>query len=244
MLDDWEFLIRRPGWSASDTRDPFHEHLVAAPAPIYKTLQATFGMTSVMPYYVVAMTVFAIAAGLLFAFLRVRVGGWLAFAAILPVLLLGASSEDLLWAFQVGYFGSVAAGIGTLLALDREDRRGDLIASVLAVVALFFGSLGIPFVLALAVDVAMGPRPRRDRAFVAAVPIGVYVIWWIGWGHQAQHHRASPISPTCRNTCSIRWVPGSRRSWDRNRTAAPTPATRPCFFARSQRWRRSGSWPR
>lgn len=181
-------LIRRPGWSPSAFFDPFHEHLIAAPALIYKVLQATFGMTSAVPYYVVAMIVFAIAAALLFAFLRVRVGEWLAFAAILPVLFLGAASEDLLWAFQVGFFGSVAAGLGALVALDRGDRPGDWIATVLVVVALAFGSVGIPFAVAAVVDVLLGPRPRRDRAFLALVPIAVYALWWIGWGHQAHHH--------------------------------------------------------
>ncbi len=147
-------------------------------------------MTSAVPFYVVAMLVFAIAAALIFAYLRVRVGEWLAFASILPILFLGAASEDLLWAFQVGFFGSVAAGVGALVALDRGDRRGDWIATVLIVVALAFGSVGIPFAVAAVVDVLLGPRPRRDRAFVAVVPIAVYALWWIGWGHQAHHHVA------------------------------------------------------
>lgn len=181
-------LIRRPGWSPAAIFDPFHEHLIAIPALLYKLLQATFGMTSAVPYYIAAMLAFAIAAALIFAFLRVRVGEWLAFAAILPILFLGASSEDLLWAFQVGFFGSVAAGVGMLLALDRGDRRGDALAAVLAVVSLGFGSVGIPFVIAAVVDVLVGPRPRRGRAFVVVVPIVVYALWWISWGHQAQHH--------------------------------------------------------
>jgi hypothetical protein len=167
--------------------DPFREHLIALPVLLYKVLQATFGMTSAVPYYVAAMLAFATAAALIFAFLRTRVGEWLAFAAILPILFLGASSEDLLWAFQVGFFGSVAAGVGMLLALDRGDRRGDVMAAALAIISLAFGSVGIPFVIAAIVDVLVGPRPRRDRAFVAVVPIAVYAFWWIGWGYQAHH---------------------------------------------------------
>jgi hypothetical protein len=187
VFDDWELLIRRPGWSAPSLFHPFHEHLIVAPVLLYKVLQATFGMTSAVPYYVAAMLVFSLAAALIFAFLRARVGEWLAFAAILPILFLGASSEDLLWAFQVGFFGSVAAGVGMLLALDRGDRRGDRIAACLAVVALAFGSIGIPFAIAAVVDVLVGPRPRRSRAFVALIPIAAYAIWWLGWGHQAEH---------------------------------------------------------
>jgi hypothetical protein len=168
--------------------DPFNEHVIVAPAVIYKTLQATFGMTSGLPYYVVAITLFSIAGGLLFAFLRVRVGGWLAFAAVLPVLFLGAASEDLLWAFQMGFFGSVAAGLGMLLALERRDSRGDLVASVLVVVALCFSSVGIPFAIAAVVDVLVGPAPRRRRLLVPGAGICAYLIWQVGWGHTAEHH--------------------------------------------------------
>lgn len=188
VYDEWELLARRPGWSPSAILDPFHEHVIVAPALIYKLVQATVGMTSAMPYYVLAMVTFATAGALLFAFLRVRVGPWLAFCAVLPVLFLGASSEDLLWAFQLGFFGSVAAGLGALLALDRGDRTGDRIACLLLVVALSFSSVGIPFAIAAVVDVLMGPRPRRRRVFVVAVPIALYVVWWIGWGHTAEHH--------------------------------------------------------
>lgn len=188
VYDDWELLIRRPGWSPPSFLDPFHEHVIIAPALLYKVLQATYGMTSAMPYYVVAMIAFSVAAALIFAFLRARVGEWLALAGILPVLFLGASSEDLLWAFQVGFLGSVAAGVGMLLALDRGDRRGDQVAAGLAILSIAFSSVGIPFALAAIVDVIVGPRPRRSRFFVALAPIAAYAIWWLGWGHQAGHH--------------------------------------------------------
>lgn len=188
VYDDWVLLVRRPGWSPGALLDPFHENLIAGPAVVYKTLQATFGMTSAVPYYVVAIAVFAIAGGLLFAFLRVRVGDWLALAGVLPMLFLGASSEDLLWAFQIGYFGSVAAGLGMLLALERESRGADAVAAGLLVLSLAFGSVGIPFTVGALLAVATGPRPRRRRWFVPGAGIVAYAVWALGWGRQAQHH--------------------------------------------------------
>ena len=71
---------------------------------------------------------------------------------------------DVLWPFQIGFLGSLAAGIGALLALDREDRRGDITAAVLLAVALASSSLGIPLLLAVALEV-LG-RPDRRRALV------------------------------------------------------------------------------
>jgi hypothetical protein len=47
-----------------------------------------------------------------------------------------------------------------------------------------FSSLGLPFLAAAAVDVALrGDRFRR--LYVIAVPALLYAIWWAGWGHTA-----------------------------------------------------------
>jgi hypothetical protein len=45
-------------------------------------------------------------------------------------------------------------------------------------------SLGIPFVIGAAVAIGVN-GDRRRRAYVAAVPIAVYGLWWLGWGHEA-----------------------------------------------------------
>ena len=230
FYDDWELLVRRPGWSPAALLEPFHEHLIAGPALIYKTLQATLGMTSATPYFVVSMLILAIAAALLFAFLRTRVGEWLAFFAVLPVLFLGAASEDLFWIFQMCFFGSVAAGLGMLLALDRGDRLGDRIAAVLLVVSLAFSGVGIPFAAAAVVDVLLGPRPRRRRAYLFAVPLALYALWWIGWGHNAEHSLTSTTSSICPDTCSTPPGRASLRSSGSRSTIPRTRGTRRSLF--------------
>ncbi|HEX5593064.1 MAG TPA: hypothetical protein VFX35_06930 [Solirubrobacterales bacterium] len=183
--DGWNLLAARPDWSVDTFLEPFNEHPIVIPAFVYKVLLAVFGMESARPFYVVSISLFLLCAVLLFLFLRRRVGDWGALAAAVVVLFLGAAYEDLLWEFQMGFFGSMAAGIGALLALDREDRAGDVAASALLVVATAFSTLGIPFVLAAAAQVAVGPRPRRRRAFVFLIPLALYAIWWLVSGHAA-----------------------------------------------------------
>jgi hypothetical protein len=183
--DPWELLAGRPDWSWDTFLKPFNEHPILIPALIYKLLLTLFGMESALPFYVVSISLFLLCAILLFLFLRRRVGDWGALAAALVVLFLGAAYEDLLWEFQMGFFGSMAAGIGALLALDREDRPGDVAASVLLVVATAFSTLGVPFVFGAIAHVAVGPRPRRRRAFVFLVPLALYAIWWLSSGHSA-----------------------------------------------------------
>src|SRR4029077_12978819 len=119
LLDDWEFLLYRRDFDAGAVLDPHGEHIVALPGLIYKALQATVGMGSARPYRAASTALFLSSAALLFVFLRRRVGDWPALAATAIVLFLGAAWEDLLWSFQMTYFGSMAAGLGALLALER-----------------------------------------------------------------------------------------------------------------------------
>jgi hypothetical protein len=188
IADDWMLLVKRQGWGASYFLDPFHGNIVVAPAVVYKLMREVFGMGSATPYYALSVATFVASGVLLFFYLRSRVGDWLALCGAVLILFLGAAFEDLLFAFQIGYYGSVAAGLGMLIALDREDNRADRIACVLLGVSLAFSSIGLAFALGTFIDLALGQRPRRRRAYVALVPIGLYAVWWLGWGHTAVNH--------------------------------------------------------
>jgi hypothetical protein len=183
--DSWELLVRRPGWSLDTFFEPFNEHPVILPALIYKTLLAVFGMESALPFHVVAIALFLLCALLVFIYMRRRVGDWLALCGAVLLLFMGAAHEDLLWEFQMCFFGSIAGGVGALLALDREDRAGNWLASILLVVATAFSTLGAPFILAAATKIALGPSPRARRAFVPLLPLGLYAAWWLASGQPA-----------------------------------------------------------
>lgn len=186
IADDWELLVKRQGWGAEYFLDPYHENIVVGPAILYKLLLTLFGMGSALPFYCASIGLFVTSAVLLFVLLRRRVGDWPALIGAVLVLFLGAAFEDLLWAFQMGYFGSMAAGLGMLLALEREDERGDAIACALLAASLAFSSLGLTFAVGAAVAIATGRRPRARRAYVALLPFALYALWWVGWGHSAE----------------------------------------------------------
>jgi hypothetical protein len=188
IADDWLLLVKRHGWSADYFLHPFHGSIVAAPGVVYKLMLATFGMGSATPYYVIAIGCFLASGILLFVYLRRRVGDGLALLGAILVLFLGAAFEDLLFAFQIGYFAAVAAGLGALIALDREDDLGDRIACGLLAVSLAFSSVGIAFVAGAVLDLALGRRPRMRRSYVALLPIALYALWWVGWGHLAHNN--------------------------------------------------------
>ena len=185
LFDDWQFLIDRQGWGTHQLLDPHNEHIVLLPVVIYKVLLAIFGMDSAFPFRVVSTTVFLSSALLLFVYLRRRIDPWLALAAAVAILFIGAAYEDLLWSFQLGFFGSMAAGLGMLLALERGDQIGDRLACVLLTASIAFSSLGLSFAAGALVEIALRPD-RRRRAYIVAVPGLLFAIWWLGWGHTAE----------------------------------------------------------
>src|SRR5512132_2074648 len=155
LLDDWEFLLYRPGFTAHSILSPHGEHISIAPILIYKALLATVGMDSSAPYLSVSI-----------------------------VLFLGPAFGDLLCDFQMGFNGSLVCGLGALLMLERGDGRGDVMACALLSLGVTFSSLSLPFIAAACVDVLLrSGRPRR--LYVIGVPALLYAIWWVGWGHEA-----------------------------------------------------------
>jgi hypothetical protein len=188
IADDWELLVARSGSSLDTFVQPFHENIVFGPAVVYKLMLAIFGIGSALPFYVVSISLFLLSAVLLFLYLRPRVGDWPALVGACSILFLGAAFEDLLWAFQLGYFAAMAAGLGMLLALERDDPLGDRVACGLLAVSLAFSSLGAAFAAGALVAVALGRRPRGRRLYVALAPIALFALWWLFWGHDAESH--------------------------------------------------------
>ncbi|MGA6948469.1 MAG: hypothetical protein WBZ00_12020, partial [Solirubrobacterales bacterium] len=170
--------------SATVFLDPHNNHIVILPVSIYKALLEVFGMSSALPFQIVSTGIFLLSNFALFIYLRRRVGDVLALLGTTMILFLGAAWIDLLWSFQVSLSGSIATGLAALLALERDKQRSDAVACALLVASVAFSELGVSFALAALVSVALGPRLRRNRLYVALVPLALYAIWFLGWGHQ------------------------------------------------------------
>ena len=188
LLDDWTFILYRRGFNADAFLKPDNEHFVAGPVAVFKLLLATFGMGSTLPYRVIATAMFLLGAWFLFVWIRRRLGQWPALIAVLPILFLGAAYDDLLWFASITFLGAMACGLGMLVALDRRDKVGDRLACAWLVGSMLFSSLWLAFAIGAAVDIVLrrGDRNWRRRAFVVAVPVALYAIWWLGWGHTAE----------------------------------------------------------
>jgi len=187
--DTWAFLLHRRELSADALLEPHNEHIVVIPVAIEKLLISAFGMTSAVPEQVAMTLVLAATGVLVFVYVRRRLGSWLALIAAVLLLFVGPAWEVLLWPFEISLAGSVLFGVATLLALERGDRRGDIAACLLLIVAIGFSSLGVAFAFAAAADVLLSRRHLGlRRAYLAAIPLLLYAAWWAGWGHDAETH--------------------------------------------------------
>jgi hypothetical protein len=188
FLDDWTYILYRRDFNADAFFGPANEHLVAGPVAVWKLMLSTFGLGSALPYRVVSTAMLLLGAWFLFVWIRARLGSWPALFATVPILFLGAAFEDLFWFASITFLGAMTCGLGMLVALDRRDRVGDALACAWLVGSLLFSSLWLAFAIGAALDIVLrrGERDWLRRAYIVLVPIGLYAIWWLGWGHEAE----------------------------------------------------------
>jgi hypothetical protein len=187
--DTFDFLIDRRDVTWDTVLTPHSEHIIVFPTLIEQAIMRIFGLGNAHPEYIL-LTVFLIAAALLvFEYVRRRMGYWTALFATILILCLGPAWEVLLWPFEIGFIGSVFFGLATFLALERDSRRWDRAACAFLILSMSFSSLGIPFAVGAAVDVVQKRRARGwGRAYLVLVPVGLFALWYLGWGHKAESH--------------------------------------------------------
>lgn len=193
FYDEWTFVVLRRGSSVGSYLDPHNGHLSLFPVLIYKALFATVGLRHYFPYRVVGVALHLLCAGLLYVLARRRLGPY---GALLPtglLLFLGSAWQDLLWPFQIGYFGSIAGGLGALAVLDRDPPLGRTWpAAALLTWSICSSGVGIPFLIAAAA-LLLVRRAGWRHFWVVALPAVVYLAWYVGWGGGEQTSRAAVL---------------------------------------------------
>ena len=152
------------------------------PKLVYAALLNTVGLRAYWPYMAVLLALHAANAVLLFELIRRRAGDAIGIAAAALLLVLGAGWENLLWAFQMSFVGSVAFGLGALLVLQRViGTRGSLIAIGLIAASILCSGIGLFFAAAVGVQLAAEPERRRDLRWLGALAV-VVAAWYLDFG--------------------------------------------------------------
>jgi hypothetical protein len=192
-FDEWSFILTAPDWTLTTYFEPHNEHPSMLLRLVYAALLNTVGLRSYLPYMALLYVAHFANVLLLFELVRRRSGDLPGLAAALLVLVLGAGWEDLFWAWQMAWLGSVALGLGALLLVQTPGGLRLAAAVALLAASLSFSGIGVPFATAVAVHLALTPGRRRD--LLALVPLGVgLVAWYLGFGRFGQHPEPQPTA--------------------------------------------------
>ena len=181
-FDEWDFILAAPGWTLASLLEPHNQHPSMLLRAVYAFLLNTIGLRSYLPYMAVLLALHATSAVLMFELVRRRMGELIGLAAGALLLVLGAGWENLLWAFQIGFVGSVACGLGMLIALDgpRTSKRVAL-ALALLVASLMFSGVGLFFGVAAAVQLLA--TADRGRHVLWLIPLAIVLgAWYLVFG--------------------------------------------------------------
>jgi len=114
-------------------------------------------------------------AGIVYVVVRREASGMWALGAMAVVLLLGSGGDDILWAFQSGTVGAVAAGMAAVVVAPRRPA----VAAVLLTLSLATSGVGLAFLAGTAFHLLL-TRPRALPWLL--VPVVPYLLWLIVFG--------------------------------------------------------------
>ena len=176
-LDELIWLMETPDLGLGDAFEPHNGHLVATTRLLYKVILETVG-TDYLTFRLLTLAAVVLTAALFFAYASRRIGKVAALAPALIVLLFGSDAGHLLTGNGFTVLFALACGLAALLALERDDRAGDVAACALLCLGVATYTVALPFVVGVGVAVILR-QDRWRRIWIAAVPVALYGIWWL-----------------------------------------------------------------
>lgn len=179
--DEWDYVTTlQQGFSLFR---PSNGHWYAIPNAIWWVLLSTAGLRSYVPYLVVLLAMHIATCLVLFALLRRRAGSGAALVSMAVLLFSGYGSAVIFWALMITYLGSTLCGLLALLLLDgpATNWRRAALAAVLLLAATASSGMGLGFLVAAAVELAVDPDRRRYLATLL-LPAAGFGAWFALFG--------------------------------------------------------------
>ena len=201
FADDWEFIARRGVFDGEFSLwSPHNEHWSTIPILVYRALFSLVGLESYRAYLVPLIGVHLGLGVLLWRIMRTSgVQVVIATALTIVFVFLGAGSENLLWAFQLGFVGSFFFGVLAVHLVDRAaDRRvmfGAAAASL--VVGMMFSSTVLPLVPIAAALASVRSGARAAAIVGEGSRLGSTSSGGCGWAGRGSSIRRRPLAACC-----------------------------------------------
>ncbi|MGH3480228.1 MAG: hypothetical protein ACRDQD_25750, partial [Nocardioidaceae bacterium] len=200
--DEWRWIAFDGG--LIDYFRPHNEHWSTIPLLLYRGTFHFVELHSYLPYLaaVVAMHLAAVSGA--YVLMRRRLPPLPSTLLALPLALLGVGGENLFWAFQTGFVGSVAFGLWALVVVERRSRYGTPATSALLLCSLMCSGMGLVMVIAVFLRAILDPG-IRSRASSVVVPVIAFIAWFVLVGHRVDPtYRPEPAGPLDASVFTVR----------------------------------------
>jgi hypothetical protein len=185
FFDEWDFITHYLGDDPQrGLLQPHNEHWSTIPVLVYRVLGDTVGLRSYLSYAAVLIALhLALVHALWWVARRSGAGPAITTAACFIMALLGAGSQNILWAFQIGFIGSVLCAWVHALLVDHPGRFGgrDILGWVTGIAGLACSGLGVVLLLVPAVT-AFFRRGLRAGLLTITVPAAAFLAWYSQYG--------------------------------------------------------------
>jgi hypothetical protein len=175
--DELSRVLAGPSFDFRYVIEPHAGHLTATSNLVVQGMLRVFG-PDYAAFRVLAIIPMLLSAGLLYALAKPRIGALPALAPAFVLLFFGSAWELVVVPFGFGVILGTALGLASLLVLERQDRAGDIGASTFLCLSVVTFSVGLAFVVGVAISVLLRPD-RLRRAWIFLIPLGLYVAWWL-----------------------------------------------------------------
>jgi hypothetical protein len=182
FVDELNRFVDSPTLGPVDVIEPHAGHLTATSNLVYKAILETVGAHYVV-FRVLIVSCVLLTTGLFYILVKRRIGALPALAPTLVLLFFGSSWQMIITGLGFNVVFSIAMGLGALIALERGDRIGDVLACGFLLVSVATLSVGLAFLVGVAISVLLG-SDRRRRAWIFLVPLALYAVWWL-WAQSA-----------------------------------------------------------
>ncbi len=155
-------------------------YLIAAPLVLYRAMFEILGIGSYFPYRVVAVALALLCALVFYDLARQRIGSWWALVPTVSLLFFGSAWDVLITGARFPELIAVGSGLGAMILIERGNRYRDALAAGLLCVSVTSHLIGLAFVTAGAVMVAMRPSPKRwTSSWIVILPACLFGIWYL-----------------------------------------------------------------
>lgn len=175
--DELDWLTFTGGFAPDALLTPHNGHLIGVVRTVHEAFPEVFGV-DYLPFRLLSIAAVLACGALFFVLARRRIGGPLALAPTLILLFFGSSSEVVVSPVGLPITLSIAFGLGAFVAIERDSRPGDVAAVLLLSLSVLSDTFGTIIAGGAAVYLLLDPATRR-RVWVAAVPILLWVAWWL-----------------------------------------------------------------